>query len=530
MSSIPSVPPFKPQSPPPAYSSQEGDLAEKTSPIEEQPALTQAEKMAKLQELYEQLQKLAEDHEGISNDDAVPTEPPQLDLSKLNIPLNSVYDENFDPFKRVLNLAQLMFSPAMKYQVLYPTVGAIATLSSLSISHGIPAATGIAGVAGSLYFLNHSFQNLSKLSISDQGMGKTALKTLMIIGPAILSGYGALSSLGLLSTVTGAERAIGMLSAASSLYLAMPPTEPAEEKNSSWGLSSMLSVAKTALASYGIIGGLSAIVRCEEMIPGMTTLINWATNATGLAGHGTGILQAIAGENRLTQSISTVVSAYLFLGASMAISQLMAGTYGKMSEELMGVFDDMKYSGEYDRLCSIGQEQYHQEIEEMTGYKFDEIKEAFEPLRSKEPVYPENAAKPIVAKLIVITKELGENFNEYAKLKNESKLKELDEFLAKELKPKLIKLFYLKHCLLNPMRPQLGQLSPDGKEYFSYTSHLTGEPVKRTIEEVDPGEIIARANEILSEEESIQRDYLHQLAQYRMEQEIIAQAKAQATG
>lgn len=484
-----------------------------------------------LEEQLEYLDRLQKQQEALKNQEEMPgvesqAEMPSFDLSQLNIPINPIFDDNFDGMAPLINIGKLVLGPAaVKFRALGPSMGILGAFLGMTNQDLLPGFIGLGITAASAFLLKNQVQNISLRNTEQKStLGWLASKT-MIAAKVGLTAYSLASGVGMLSSVYGAYRAAGLLSTAvsigSGLYSLYSSENQAIESDASESYigSMMKRVGKVGAIAYGTIAGLGStlglgnlpgIIQAGDAISKLSSYAPVAFGSSLFQGFTTFIAQ---------KPIEIALSLGLMLGTQLLMWKVTGTAFQTLNAELEKINNSNKYGPTLERLQAIGQEEYHQIITRETGMDYEKIKDAFEPLRSRNANYPENAAKPVIARLMLLNQEIyaeGGAMHQYAELLKSNNLEAAHEFLNKELRPKLMIIVYLKHCLVSPTRPQFGNIigNPGSQEYFSYVSHLVGMPIKLPLQQIDPNKVQEEAHMILMKENELQQQfYIYKMMQ-----------------
>lgn len=209
----------------------------------------------------------------------------------------------------------------------------------------------------------------------------------------------------------------------------------------------------------------------------------------------------------------------------------------KISPEITGFKEDMKYSGEYDRLLYISDEEYKADLAQAMGLsdyaQLAQLREGYrakiieEIERRKYPGHeqilidakkdlekidqenPDAALKAIVAQLILLKQEKVKILETYEALIKQNHLPKAHRFLNEEVKPILLKVEFLKQSIIDPARPQMGMLPPQGNAYYSYLAVLLGRELKYDLKSQDPKILQLEMENILVDEAAVQKMVFH---------------------
>lgn len=472
---------------------------------------------------------------------------PEIDAAAIlaQRPFNPDVLDTYDGTGPLFNIAKLILGPsAIQFKFLAPTMGALGTFLSMTNRDIVPGLIGLGITCASTYFLSSSVKQL--FVSKDQPKSNLqwlASKTLDVVkvglaAYAVVSGIGMLTAAftagGVCAGVCAGAKAFGLLSSAvsitSGLYsmYSSQSTEGAQtESKGGWGM--FKSAAKVGAVAYGAIAGTASWLGLGNL-PGIA-LGGRALNAMiPYASHGTELFRMFA--NFIVQKpIEMALAIGLTLGTQLLLWKIIGTVNQQLNNEVEKITNSNKYGPAYEMLTSISQEQYHEIISKETGMNYEDIKGAFEPLRSRNPNHPENVVKPIVAKLIVVNKEVfgeGGLMQKYVQLREANDLQGAFELLNKEIRKRLMLIVYFKHCIIDPQRPQFGQVFGQGasQEYFSLVSQLVGQPVKLPLEQVDPGKIQEEAHMIMLKENEAQAQYYFLKAMHEKTQAEAMQAQS----
>ncbi len=507
------------------------------------------------------------DQSGKGPNDPVESTPVfnMMDPNQLGIPLNPLFNETFNSNKHLFNLlTKSLGGLAFKFRAI-PT-SAMYILSSLgfSIKYGVPSVLGGATAAASLYVLKNNVEHLlyGADTPSDSTLGWAADKA-WTVAKIALSGYVAASGVAALGTTS---TVVGLLLTGGSL-MTMITSRGAKEANTApqstlgWVGQKALTALKIGAVAYGLVGGISSLFGYSNAIPGIETLTALVGQACSKASFGKDLLLQM-GTVLLQYPLLTILPLGVTLAQQLITFGVLQSAMQSFMKEINAYNDSEKYAGTYQQLSNISQEEYQGIIAELMGAKsFQQIAPIFEPLRTVDPQFPENAARAVIAKLYIVDQEVRAAVEKYSELVKANRLKELGTFVAEELKPKLLLLVYLKQCLLFPNRPELGDMPKDGTNYQSLISHLyaqllsqaTAEDkefltqkvaeiteqkladvtlphIKMSLTALDPNSIIKEMDEKLMQEVQLQNFYYQLLYQHRkmMEQLIELQKQQQS--
>lgn len=439
---------------------------------------------------------------------------PEIDFSQF-IPLNPIFDDKFSSMTPLLNIAKTVFGPiAFQNKMFGPALAILGASLGWGIDSLIPGAIGLGLTATSGLFTKAQVKQI----IDDPSSYKSNLEWMAsktwTCAKAALGAYSVLSGVGMLSAVYSMPSTVGLLtsmvSIGSGLVSLYTSDSSHEEQTKSSTLGYIKNAGKVGAIAYGTIAGLGAMFGIGNL-PGIGLLSDALSAATQFTSHGsllcTGLSQLVV------QNILKIgLTLGLTLGMQIMFFKITGSAFESINKEIKQLTSSNKYGPYLERIEALSQEEYHELITSESGMDFEEIKGAFEPLRSRDPEFPENAAKPVIARLMVLNEELngkGGAMEKYRQFIESNKLEEANNFLNKELKIKLITQVYLKHCLVMPTRPELGKIegSEASQEYFSYVSHLVGTPVKFPLNQIEPGKIQEDAHEMFMKENAIQQQY-----------------------
>ncbi len=485
----------------------------------------------------------------------------QLDLMELGVKPNPIFDETFDAYQHLFNIVKVSVGPsAFQLRALAPSFGALGSFLGLSIKHGVPGVVGIAGAGASIYFLKSNIEHLVLGDSEQRGALSWAVDKTAAAVKIGLSGYAAASCLGVLPVATAVS--LALVSGACLTYLTSGSPQQAEpQSQGSWLGQKAITVIKTGAAAYGLLAGVSGLVGYEKF-PGLSTIVGWMAPAIASASTGTSFVSGAASLFAQTP-LTYILPLGLMLGQQMAMWKVMGQAFQGLNKELEGYKSAEKHSGTYERLGNISREEYQTIVAEvMVVDNFQLIAHLFEPLKSRNPEAPELAARPVIAKLVVLNEEIKKAAAKYGELMSGNQLAELDKFVTEELKPKLFMQTYLKHCIINPTRPELGQVAKDGEKYSSLVSHLFGQLASRSSAEdkaflaqvvashtdqkpadvkfphvefslsaLDPNSIVEEANTVLLNEAKLQNIYYQlNLLQQQMVKQMMQQQQQESEG
>ncbi len=482
----------------------------------------------------------------------------QIDLTRLGVPFNSIYDETFSSSTHLLNILKVSLGPsALQLRAVGPSFAALGSCLSIGIEYGIPGLVGAGGAAASLFFLKSNIEHL----IYGDSQPKTTtswavdkLWTSVKIGAA---GYATFAGLGMFGAKTAVS--LALLGGSTLMTLTSSKAQPQSEQTSlGWVGQKALSALKVAGIGYGAIAGLSSLAGYENF-PGLPTLVEAMTSMLSSASMGTKALKSA------TWAFAQTPLTYIIpLGMMLAQQMMFWNVLGKASQsfnkEIKGYWDSEKHSATYQRLGNISNEEYRRVIAEVMGApSFEAIAPVFESLKSRNADCPEDAARPIIAKLVVLDEEIRTSAQKYSELLNENRLAELETFINEDLKPKLVMQVYLRHCVVDPTRPDLGEISKDGSKYISPVSHLFAQLTRQVsaedkealreviaahtesklsdvkiprvefaFNELHPDEISAEAGKVLMNEARLQNVYYKLQLQRQMMMQQMMQERAAA--
>lgn len=515
--------------------SEQGDTATATGKTKEE--LLQ-EQLAFLEQLDKENEALKQAKEGKENGE-VPPQMPEIDAQAIlaQRPFNPDVLETYDGTGPLFNIAKLILGPsALQFKFLAPTMGALGTFLSMSNRDILPGVLGLGITCASTYFLNSSVQQLFVTKSQPKtNMQWLASKTLDVAKVG-LAGYAVVSGVGMLAGafaageacagVCAGAKAFGLLSSAVSIasglysmYTSAPETEAKADSKGGWAM--FKSAAKVGAVAYGAVAGTASWLGLGNL-PGIELGGRALSALTPYAWHGTKVFELLA--NFIVQKpIEMALAIGLTIGTQLLMWKIVGSVNQQLSSEVEKITNSNKYGPVYEMLESISQEQYQNIMTKETGMNYDDIKGAFEPLRSRNPNHPENVVKPIVAKLIVVNKEVfgeGGLMQKYVQLRESNDLQGAYELLNKEIRKRLMLIVYFKHCIIDPQRPQFGQVFGQAatQEYFSLVSQLVGQPIKLPLEQVDPTKIQEEAHMIMLKENEAQTQYyllkaMHEKAQ-----------------
>ncbi|MCH9633112.1 MAG: hypothetical protein S4CHLAM6_14630 [Chlamydiae bacterium] len=487
-------------------------------------------------------------------DDAPKGEAPQLNLIDHGVNANPIFDETFEAYKHLFNVLKASVGPsALQLKALGPSFAALGSFLNLSIKYGVPGLAGVGGAAASAYFLKSNIEHLVFGDSEQKGALSWAADKVATVAKIGLAGYATASCLGVLGSTTAVSLALAGGGALT--YLSSGASKQSEPQSQlSWLGQKAFSTIKVGAAAYGLLAGASGLIGYEKF-PGLSTIVDWIGPAIASASTGTSFISGVASTFAATPLLY-ILPLGLMLGQQVALMKVVGQAFQGLNKELEGYKDAEKHSGTYERLGNISREEYQQVVAEVMGVEnFIQIAHLFEPLKSRNPQAPELAARPVIAKLVMLDEEIKKDALKYAELVQGNKLAELEKFVSEEFKPKLFMQTYLKHCIINPARPELGQVSKDGDKYASLVSHLLGQLGSRSSEEdkafltqviaahtdkkpsdvkfprvefslsaLEPNAIIEEANAVLVNEAKLQNIYY----QLKLMQEQLMQQMMQA--
>ncbi len=283
-------------------------------------------------------------------------------------------------------------------------------------------------------------------------------------------------------------------------------------------IDKVVSVAKGTLAAYGLTTGLAVLAGYlpASLVPGFLSASGALYPALGA-----GILTFVS-----TQLSDWVLSAVLGLVALSVVQTILFSGINEIGQGIAKVWtgwnDDKKFEAVYDELGFKSQDEYQEILALEMGFdSFENLAKSgmLNPF-TKEGVKnpnPENAFRPLLAMLIVTRRELHGNeelredsgeIGNYNKLIAENKLQAAQELLKGIIIPKIFYYTFIRHCMLEPTRPDLGVIknTSDGKMvYDSYVSQLTKRAESFTLTAIDINDIFIEAAKILDAETSLQK-------------------------
>lgn len=490
------------------------------------PVKSEEEQFAELLELIERLTKEQEAKgkiEGNATGESLPIDGsenvrPRLNLVALGVALNPIYKEKYDAWSHCLNMLKLVVGPsAIQFKAIWPTITQASTILGVAITAGVPALLGTITTVGSAFILKNSVQELISNENSTTTFSWLKNKAAATTKLAF-STYGMLVGLGALQPA-----AVGLLIAAGSLYAYYASSNPQEPAKTTlgWVGQKAVSALKVAACAYGVISGIGYATHLG-FLPGVQSSIDYLKLGSLLsfpaveAGS-----KALVAASSYIKSIPEFFAGMALIVGSQTISmQLLGGINQKVQQETENMYEAFKCSNTYERLMNIGQEEYHQIITEAMGIPYEALKDVFNSLRQYDNEYPENVAKPIIAKLLIVNKEIEVSLEKYRELFNANNLEELDKHLNQDLKPKLFLKAHLQQCVFNPCHPQMGRISADGKTYYSFLSHMLGKKVEIPLKEVGLEQILAEARQVfIQEDQLLQNEYWRILEMQMLQQQ-----------
>lgn len=252
---------------------------------------------------------------------------------------------------------------------------------------------------------------------------------------------------------------------------------------------------------------------------------SWAV--TGLEAVRSWIFPLIASGLGIGISFAALMTNWHFQGQAMQ----------KINRDISSFTEDMKFTNDYERLLDLSDEEYLSELCSAMGLlDYDMLKNArleyrakifetlkngnysiqkqliVDPLEALSKVsgeYSENSLKPVVAQISVLAKEKEKILDSYKTLISLNQLPEAYQVLNEQLKPLIFKLEFLKQTLLDPTRPQMGMLAPNGGVYRSYLSMLIGKEVNYPLQSQMPETYELEAKLVLFQEAVLQKKFFH---------------------
>lgn len=484
-----------------------------------------------------------------------------MDPNQLGIPLNPLFNETFDSYKYIINLFKnTLGGSAFKLRAIPSSFVYLSTFLGFSIKNGIPSVMGGATAAASLYFLKSNVEHLIYGGAPTSSNLSWLVDKTWTTAKIALSAYFTVSGVATLGTST----AVGLLLTGGSL-MALATSRSAKgadappQSTLGWVGQKAVTALKVGSIAYGLLGGVSSLFGYSNVVPGVEKISSLLAQFCSNASWGKGLISQLAAVF-LQYPLLTILPLGVSLAQQvMTLGVLQSAMQGLM-KEINGYYDCEKYADTYKKLGNISQEEYRQIITELMGAQnFEQIAPIFESLKSINPQFPENAARPVIAKLYVTDQEVRQAVEKYTELLQANRLKELETFVNEELKPKLLLLVYLKQCVLFPHRPELGLMSKDGAAYQSLISHLYAQLISQATAEdkeflkekiaaiteqkseevrlphikmpltaLDPNSIIKEMDEKLTQEVQLQNFYYQLLYQHRkMIEQLMALQKQQ---
>lgn len=399
---------------------------------------------------------VGKDQSRASEPSKTPSEPPKVEQEALTFPpgytlnlaLNSIYNRDFSSFKRIFELSKVFLSS-----------------SSAKVKTGT---------------------------------------TLQVYLPV------ALSAIGTTPVIAAGTSLLSFNVLKSSLNSLVDSSSSMVQK--------VADVAKGTLAAYGLTTGLAVLASYlpSSLIPGFLS-----TSGAFYPTFGAGVLTFVS-----TQLSDWVLSAVLGLIALSVVQTVLFSGINEIGQGIMKVWtgwnEDKKFEAIYDELGFKSQEEYQEILATEIGFKsFEELAKSgmlnpFIKEGDKNP-NPENAFRPLLAMLIVTRRELHGNeeirndageIGKYNQLIDANKLQEAQELLKGVIIPKIFYFTFIRHCMLEPTRPDLGVIknTPDDKMiYKSYVSQLSKSDLSFPLSAIDIKDIFIEAAKILDAETNIQK-------------------------
>lgn len=280
----------------------------------------------------------------------------------------------------------------------------------------------------------------------------------------------------------------------------------------------VVDVVKGTLAAYGLTTGLAVLASYlpSSLIPGFLS-----TSGALYPTFGAGVLTFVS-----TQLSDWVLSAVLGLIALSVVQTVLFSGINEIGQGIMKVWtgwsEDKKFEAIYDELGFKSQEEYQEILATEIGFKsFEELAKSgmLNPFikEGDKNSNPENAFRPLLAMLIVTRRELHGNeeinddsgeIGKYNQLIAANKLQEAQELLKGAIIPKIFYYTFIRHCMLEPTRPDLGVIkntSDDKMIYKSYVSQLSKSDLSFPLSAIDIKDIFIEAAKILDAETNVQK-------------------------
>lgn len=223
--------------------------------------------------------------------------------------------------------------------------------------------------------------------------------------------------------------------------------------------------------------------------------------------------------------------------AAMANWSFQSQAIQKINRDINAFSEDMNFSNEYERLLELSDDEYLSDLcSALRLLDYDMLKKArleyrekileslksanysfqnqlivdpLEALSEVDKENPECALKPVVAQLIVLQKEKEKTLGSFKTLISLNQLPEAYQVLNEKLKPLIFKLEFLKQTILDPTRPQMGMLVPNGGIYRSYLSMLIGKEVNYSLQSQAPEAYELEVKGVLFQEAVLQKKFFH---------------------